>query len=78
MLRKITFNRYLITSSVVILISYIYQLSLHQDCAWDGCYPAHGNTYIGSLFGLPVFMLWPILFIGLLIFALKARAKARH
>lgn len=67
--------KYLIVSTIVLLFSYIYQLTLHQDCAWDGCVPAHGITYIGSIFGLPALMLWPIVFVGIVILIGKVLAK---
>lgn len=78
MLQKITFKKYLLASVAILLTSYAYQISKHQECAWDGCFVAQGNTYVGSLFGLPAFLLWPISFVGLLLFTWKALAKARR
>lgn len=63
--------------AIVWAILYGYQLTLHEDCAWDGCSPAQGTTYIGSLFGLPMGVLELIGSVGLVIFVVNTCAKKR-
>jgi hypothetical protein len=54
MLHKITPKRYVILSIILLIASYFLELLRKEDCAWDGCIPAHHISLTSAFFGLPL------------------------
>jgi len=72
---KITLKRYLSVSLLALLVALVIQMSMKQDCAWDGCVPTVHPTIAGIFFGLPVIVLQVEIVLGfvLWVWAVKRR-----
>ena len=77
MLKKVTRKRYIIGCGIALLIAYLYQLSLGQDCAWDGCFKTIHPSFTWSIFGAPVYVLELEMVIGLIIWVAKIVQKEK-
>jgi len=66
-INKITLKRYSLFSIILLVTSYLIELTLKRSCAWDGCFPIHHISFIDALFGLPIICSMILFVVGVVI-----------